>query len=214
MANLGLIGGIGGGILGGLGAGLDAWLSNDRQWFGRAQQTGINEARERTEQRVADLLANPLIASATDFIQSRFSSEGLSALGEQLQKNLRVAQEARGLRRSTAGAVAEASSLAAFREQELMQLLDPALRFGTLGEDYRQRITQIETPISVAFHTGSAVPGITPPPARTPFSDLFGGIASGFAGGMAAGRSFTDAQQQESLLDEIRSMRREMAQRY
>ena len=179
-----LIGGIFG-MAGGVMESIDRERTQRR--FMRRQQQGITAARDLTETRVEDLLADPLITAARDYLETSFSEDD-DPLSQQFTKRLRVAQEARGLRRGTAGAVAEASSLAAFRQQHLSSLLPQMRSFGTLGEDYRQRILQQEIPWNVAYHTGAAVPGITPP-AYIPSALTSGmqGFASGAAGGYQIG---------------------------
>lgn len=201
-------GGIIGGIVGGLG---DFFSSRERKKalrrFRRRQRTGIDEARERTESRVSDLLANPLIASASQFIQDSFSSD-TDPLTEQFSKRLRVAQESRGLRRSVAGAVAEASSLAAFRQNFLQSLLPQAMEFGTVGERFRRGILAQEAPISVAYHTGSPLPGITPMlDDVSPIASGLAGAIRGFGAGQSIQNSFSQNRFQNELLESLRRNR-------
>jgi hypothetical protein len=168
------------------------------------QQRGIDEARTLTEERVGQLMDDPLISTAREYLQSSFAEDGTDPLSEQFAKRLRVAQEARGLRRGTAGAVAEASSLAAFRQQHLSSMLPQMRSFGTLGEDYRQRILTQEVPWNVAYHTGAAVPNITPP-AYIPdsLSSAFGGAVSGMMGGAQIGQSFSQPNPYQNYMAQI-----------
>ena len=148
------------------------------------QQAGINEARSRTDERVSQLLDNPLIQASNDFLLESFEGEG-GALGNQFQRRLEAAQESRGIRRSRAGAVAEASSLAAFSQQFKASLLPQAQSFGTLGERFRQSILAQETPISIGFHTGAAIPGISNLDPRLSDPVGFDPLASAFQQGTA-----------------------------
>lgn len=191
------MGQLGGAIVGG-GLGLVGGIFESRERrrqqraFRRGQRRGIDAARELTETRVDELMSDPLIVAARDFLESSYAEDGTDPLSEQFAKRLRVAQEARGLRRSTAGAVAEASSLAAFRQQHLASMLPQMRSFGTLGEDYRQRILTQEIPWNVAYQTGAAVPGITPP-AYVPgaVSSALSGFVGGAMGGMQVGGALT-----------------------
>ncbi len=176
-----LIGGIGG-IVGGIFSSSARRRAQRR--FRRQQQEGIADARRITEERVQAVLDNPLIQSASNFIQESFAGDG-GPLAEQFRKRLEVAQESRGLRRSTAGAVAEASSLAAFRQNFLAQLLPQAQSFGTLGERFRQSILGQELPINIASHTGAPIPGISQASAELQNPAAFDGLASAFSGGVS-----------------------------
>lgn len=188
-----LVGG-GLGLVGGILGSIDRERAQRR--FRRRQREGLDAARELTEERVSDLMSDPLITAARDYIQSSYAEDGTDPLSEQFAKRLRVAQEARGLRRSTAGAVAEASSLAAFRQQHLASLLPQARSFGTLGEDYRQRILTQEVPWNVAYYTGAAVPGIQPPPyIPSAVAGGFQGFVSGALGGAQIGQSLFGERQ-------------------
>lgn len=210
----GIIGGGVGGILGSIG-GLFGANARKRalERFRARQQEGIRRARDVTEERVSALLDNPLLQSATQFIQRSFSGE-TDPLTEQFQKRLEVAQESRGLRRSTAGAVAEASALAAFRQNFLAGLLPQAERFGTLGERFRGQILQQELPIGIGFETGGQIPGvsqftpdITDPTGFDPVSAALSGLTSGGIGGFQIGSQFDQIAQQNRFLDELRSSR-------
>ena len=166
--------------------------------FKRNQQAGIQEARDRTEDRVSALLDNPVIEAANNFLLESFEGTG-GPLADQFQRRLEVAQESRGLRRSRAGAVAEASSLAAFSQQFKASLLPQAERFGTLGERFRTSILSQETPISIGFHTGAQIPGISnlspelaDPVGFDPLASAFQGFAQGAAGGFQISQGFSN----------------------
>jgi hypothetical protein len=180
--------------------------------FKKDQQAGITEARDRTEDRVSALLDNPVIEAANNFLLESFEGEG-GPLADQFQRRLEVAQESRGIRRSRAGAVAEASSLAAFSQQFKASLLPQAQSFGTLGERFRQSILAQETPISIGFHTGAAIPGISnlspelaDPVGFDPLASAFQGAVQGASGGFQLGQTFAGrgggAQQQFSEIDQ------------
>jgi hypothetical protein len=195
---------IGGGL--GLVGGILGSIDRERQQrrFRRRQREGIDAARELTEERVSNLMDDPLITAARDYLSSSFAEDGTDPLSEQFAKRLRVAQEARGLRRSTAGAVAEASSLAAFRQQHLASMLPQMRSFGTLGEDYRQRILTQEVPWNVAYYTGAAVPGIQPP-AYIPSAVTAGfeGFVSGAMGGAQIGGAMTQQNPYQQYMGQI-----------
>jgi hypothetical protein len=207
----GLLGALGGGILGGIGGFFSSRARKKAAArFKRNQQIGITQARANTEQRVQALLDNPLISAASSFIQESFAGDG-GPLADQLSKRLRVAQEARGLRRSTAGAVAEASSLAAFRQNFLASLLPQAQSFGTLGERFRGGILQQELPIQIGFNTGAPIPGVSAPSPQLqdptgfdPISSVLSGGTSGGIGGFQVGSEFSRISSQNDFLESLR----------
>lgn len=200
-------------VIGGLGGALGGYFSSRerrraQEEFRRRQAEGIAEARRITEDRVQSLLENPLIAQASGFIQSSFEGGADDPLTQQFRRQLRVAQEERGLRRSTAGAVAEASSLAAFRQRFLQSLLPSAMEFGTVGERFRQRILAQETPLEVASRTGAALPGFTPPEfIPSPMLSAFQGGIQGATGGFQIQQGLQQSQQSQQILDELRALR-------
>lgn len=203
----------GGSLLGAIGGFLESRSRRKAlERFRRRQMIAIDESRQLTEQRVDALLNNPLIAAATDFIQGSFSEGGTDPLATNLAKGLRVAQEARGLRRSTAGAVAEASSLAAFRQNFLAQLLPQAQSFGTLGERFRQSIFAQEVPINVARLTGAPVPGMQFTPdvggGFDPLAAAFGGGTAGGLAGFQVSQQLSAASRQNDILSELQRLRR------
>lgn len=202
---------LGGGLLGGIGGFFSARSRRKAlERFRQQQQEGIADARRITEERVAAVTGNPLIQAATNFIQESFAGDG-GPLAEQFKKRLQVAQESRGLRRSTASAVAEASSLAAFRQQFLANLLPQAENFGTLGERFRQGILQQELPINIGSRTGAPIPGISQPNLQLmdpagfdPISSIFSQGTQGAIGGFQVGSEFNRINQQNSFLEELR----------
>lgn len=201
-----LLGGVGGALLGGLGgffAARERRKALDR--FRRRQQQGINRARSTTEERVTALTDNPLLKAANEFLLGSFTGDETDPLTSQFSKRLQVAQESRGLRRSTAAAVAEASSLAAFRAQFLAGLLPQAERFGTLEERFRSNILQQELPIGIAFETGAPIPGVSQLTQDvgggfSPLAGAFQGAVSGGLGGFQIGSSFG---QQSAIQDAL-----------
>jgi hypothetical protein len=205
-----LAGGLTGGVFGALGGIFGAMEQEDfHKWYRKAQQKGMDQGRALTEERVGALMDDPLISAARNYLQSSFAEDGTDPLSEQFGKRLRVAQEARGLRRTTAGAVAEASSMAAFRQQHLAGMLPQMRQFGTLGEDYRQRILTQEIPWGVAYETGSAVPGITPRQySPGPLSSGFAGFTSGMLGGAQIGQSMTQDNPFEQFMAQAASNER------
>jgi hypothetical protein len=204
---------LGGGFLGLVAGGVGGFIAaRERrkalERFRVRQQEGITRARADTESRVEALTDNPLLQAANRFLLGSFEGGEQDPLVDQFAKRLRVAQEARGLRRSTAGAVAEASSLAAFRTQLLANLLPQAERFGTLEERFRQRILSQELPIGIAFETGAPIPGVsqfTPDIGEgfSPLAGAFQGAVSGGLGGAQIGQSFADRQQQNTLIGQL-----------
>lgn len=220
QGGLGIIGALGGGILGGLGSFFQAREQKKAfRRFRKRQASAISQARDFTDARVQDILNSPLIAQGRSFVERTFGDPGSSPLAQSLQKQLRVAQEARGLRRSTAGAVAEASSLAGFEQQLRQQLLPQTLRFGLLPEQLRQNILSFETPLRIGAGTGLSVSGLQPAPGLAggfagagSLSSILGQGALGAAGGFQIGQGIensiaADARAAE-LLDLIRSQRR------
>jgi hypothetical protein len=208
-----------GATLGGLGAFFGAREQKKAfRRFRKRQSLAIEDARKFADERVASILDSPLIKLSREFVEGTLRDPGSSPLAEGLRKSLRVAQEARGLRRSTAGAVAEASSLAGFQQQLRAQLLPQAQQLGVLPEQLRQSIIGFEAPLRIAQATGLNFTGFgTAPGLEAGFagggslSSILSQSAQGFLGGAQAGAAFQNnlAQQRREaeLLDLIRSQR-------
>jgi hypothetical protein len=190
-------GGFGGGLVGGT-LGLVGGLIQAHQQkkafrtFRKRQSLAIEEARRFADERVAALTGEgTLNKRGVDFLQGTFDNPENSPLADQLRKSIRVAQESRGLRRSTVGAVAEARALGAFTQTQRQALLPSLIQFGTVGENIRQGVLSFEAPLRIANATGlnasgfNFAPGLAPPGSSLNEA-ITGGIA-GFAGGFNIG---------------------------
>jgi hypothetical protein len=187
--------------------------------FRKRQRIAIDQAREFADERVAALTGeDSLIGRGINFLKGTFDDPAGSPLADQLRKSIQVAQESRGLRRSTIGAVSEARALGAFTQKQRQSLLPELVRFGTVGENLRQSIISFEMPLRVGAATGLNVTGLQPAAGMGQgfsgggaASSALNSFASGFLGagqiGMAAADSLQRSDQNASILNEIRAMR-------
>jgi len=205
-----------GGITGGLGSFFGARESKKAfRRFRKRQAGAITKAREFTDERIAALTGpGTLLGLGTEFLRGTFSDPESSPLAESLTKGLRVAQESRGLRRSTIGAVSEARALGAFTQNLRSSLLPAVQQFGTLPETLRQSILGFELPIHIGRATGLNVSGLgVAPGLEAGFasggstSAILSGAASGLLGGANIGFGFQQMQQNQQELDALRSRR-------
>ncbi len=212
---LGGAGGIAGGLLGGIGNFLNQHQARkDFRTFKRRQREAIKKSRAFADERVTELLDSPLLRMGREFLEGTFASPETSPLADQLRKGLRVAQQSRGLRRGTVGAVAEARALGAFTQQLRASLLPQVESFGTLPERLRQSVLGFELPIRIGQAVGLNVAGLGAAPGLesglSPGSSLgaaLGGAIPGAAGGASLGFGFADrlsaAQDRTRLLELI-----------
>jgi len=188
-------GALGGAVLGGVGGFIAAQDAKRQQRaFKKDQRTGLNKAREFADQKVAEITESELFSAANDFLLSTFQDPMSSPLADDFAKGVRQAQASRGLLFGGAAVTQEASGLAAFSATLRQQLLPQALQFAQAPEQIRQSVLGFEAPLRVAFETGAAIPGITPPQIlQSPLAAAFGQAAAGAAGGAMIGQSFADA---------------------
>lgn len=161
------------------------------QRFRAQQRQGIHEAVTSADAAGQAASRSPLAREAKRFLFDVYRG-GNTQQANEFAQGLRVAQESRGLRRSTSGAVAEASSLAAFNANLRAQLLPAVEQFATLAERTRNTRLQADLPAQIGFYTGAPIPGISNQNALlgNPTSGLAESINAGSAGQAAFTSNF------------------------
>lgn len=214
----GLVGGAVGGIAGAVGGAIEA--ANQRAEmarFRRRQRLAIGQAFERgdvltqaltgadygvdldTVQAQGGTLGRgirrqtgpSLFQLGENFLRGTFSDPTSSPLVQNVAKQIRAAQAARGTLGGGAAVSAEAlgSGVAAAELQQ--SLLPQLLEYTQFPELLRQRIIGFEAPLLSAMGTGAALPGMTPPSiAPSVFGAGLGGFTSGALGGFQIGQAF------------------------
>lgn len=141
--------------------------------------------------RVEEILADPLLVSARNFLQGTFDNAPDSPLAQDFVKGIRAAQASRGTFFGGSAEVAEAGGLSAFSQRLRQDLLPSLQSFGTLGESLRQGILGFEAPLRTAAATGGGglgdASGFLGP---SPFGSALTGALSGAAGGFSLDRQF------------------------
>lgn len=141
--------------------------------------------------RVDEILADPLLVSARNFLQGTFDNAADSPLARDFAKGIAAAQASRGTFFGGAAVSAEAGGLAAFSQRLRQDLLPSTIQFATLGEQLRQSVMGFEAPLRVAAATGGSglgdssnmnAPGV--------FGAALTGALSGAAGGFALDQQF------------------------
>lgn len=193
-----------GGILG-LAGGITGAINTQRQQtrFRRRQRAAINEAREFTDQRLAELLGEgSLFSEGVDFLRGTFGNAADSPLAQDFVKQIRAAQAARGTFSGVGAAAAEAGGLAAFSQELRSRLLPQLQSFAFAPEQLRQSILGFEAPLRVSARTGAALPGIAPPPILPDVAtSALNSSLAGLLGGAQVGISATNLRQQQEALD-------------
>jgi len=162
----------------GLLAAKDAELSQAR--FRRRQKEGLDKARTIAGERTSKVIDSELFQGANKFLEDMFRDDiGDTPIGRDYAKGVRQAQAARGLLGGGAAVSQEASGLAAFSAQLKGSLLPEAARYSRFEEDLFQSIFAFEAPLQVAYTTGGAIAGVTPP-GYSP-----GGVSEGLRQGVA-----------------------------
>lgn len=182
----------------GLLAAKDAELSQAR--FRRRQQEGLDKARATATDRTAKVVDSELFQGANKFLEDVFKDDiNDTALGQDFIKGVRQAQASRGLLGGGAAINQEASGLAAFSAQLKGSLLPEARAFSRFEEDLFQDIFAFEAPLQVAYTTGGALAGVTPPGFQP--SGLAEGLRQGTAGalgGAQIGMSFENLERERN----------------
>ena len=158
------------------------------QRFRAQQREGIHTATLNADAIGQSVSQSPLALEGKKFLFDIFRDGGGQQANEFAQ-GLRVAQQARGLRTSTAGAVAEATSLAAFNSNLRAQLLPAVEQFATLGERVRNQRLGVDAPLLIGYSTGAPIPGISNQNAL--LGDPQSGLANAIAAGSAGQAAFT-----------------------
>lgn len=163
--------------------------------FREQQQMGIHRSVTQADEIGQSIAKSPLAMEAKRFLFDVYRG-GNTQQANEFSQGLRVAQESRGLRRSTSGAVAEASSLAAFNANLRAQLLPQVESFATLAERVRNNRLQTDLPAQIGFYTGAPIPGISnqnallgDPTAFNTTVQAQRGATAGFASGLSQGSS-------------------------
>lgn len=136
--------------------------------------------------RVDEIMADPLLTMARDFLQGTFENAADSPLAQDFAKGIAAAQAARGTYFGGSGISAEAGGLAAFSQRLRQDLLPSTIQFATLGEQLRQSILGFEANLRTAAATGGAGLGDA---SNMMSPSVAGAIFQGAASGMAAGYS-------------------------
>jgi len=140
--------------------------------------------QRRAGGRVEEILADPILMQARQFLEGTFANAADSPLAQDFAKGIGAAQSSRGTFFGGAGISAEAGGLAAFSQSLRQDLLPQALQFGQLGEQLRQSVIGFEAPLRTAAATGGSGLGDS---SQLIGPNVFGSALKGAISGGAAG---------------------------
>jgi hypothetical protein len=209
------LGGAGiGGLLGFTGSLISGFQAKKAQTrFRRRQRRAIEEARQFADETVSRITDSPLFSQAQDFLTGTFGAAADSPLVQDIGKQIRAAQSARGLFFGNAAASAEALGTGVAAQRLRQSLLSSVAQFATLPEQVRQSTLNTEAALRTAAATGAAFGGLQPQQFIDPIGQALSSGIQGAAGGFQLGQEF-GARQNEAQLEDLLPRRTRLNTRF